>query len=73
MLSKVWLNLQKTQMEQKRITEQKGKSEKKKRILKVFGIILLREQKACDRVENDSVSGGFISFPINVRYLVPNI
>lgn len=51
----------------------KGEKCKKKRILKVFGIIVLREQKACDRVENDSVSGGFISFPINVRYLVPNI
>lgn len=49
------------------------KCKKKKRILKVFGIILLREQKACDRVENDFVSGGFISCPINVRYLVPNI
>lgn len=35
---------------------------------KVFGIISSREQKACDRVENDAEGGEFISCPIHVGY-----
>lgn len=50
------------------VGEPKGKR-KKKRILKVFGIISSGEKKACDRVENDSEGGEFISFPTYAGYL----
>ena len=61
MLGKVWLNLQKTQMQQKRTIKlliKRGKV-KKKRICKLFRVILLGEQEAYNRVENDSEVNSF--------------
>ena len=62
-LGKVWLNLQKTQMQQKRtikLLTKRGKvKKKKKRLCKVFGVILLGEQEVYNRVENDSEVNSF--------------
>lgn len=50
---KVWLNLQKSEKEQERITKllNERREVNKQANLKVFGIISSGEQKACDRIE----------------------